>query len=77
MIIHSPSDIFGSLISDTEDFLGDLQSNREENIYNSARSSPAFSSHRNYRSESAQSSNAKKFDMLAMCPMQGHSKDKA
>lgn len=76
MFMHSPSDIFGSLISDTEDFIGDLQSNRGENIYSSARSSPALSPHPHFRSDSVQSSKTKKFDMSALCPMQGHSKDK-
>lgn len=71
MFMHSPSDVFGSLISDTEGFLDDLQSNRGENIYGSAISSPSFSPKPPFRSGSAKTKPKKTLsqDSEAMCPM--------
>lgn len=54
--MHSPSNIFGSLVSDTEDFFDDLQSHRDSigrNIYGSTGSSPAFSPTPPFRTNSA------------------------
>lgn len=45
VFMQSPSNIFGSLVSDTEEFFDDLQSHRDlmgRNIYESTASSPAF-----------------------------------
>lgn len=48
VFMHSPSELFGSLINDTEDFFEDLQIHRESssNIHSSI-STPAFSPKRN------------------------------
>lgn len=54
--MHSPSNVFGSLISDTEDFFDDLHSNRGSigrNAYGSTVSSPAFSPTPPFRTNSA------------------------
>jgi len=44
VFMHSPSDVFGSLISDTEDFLEDMQMNHRNslgaNVYTSSTPSP-------------------------------------
>lgn len=53
--MHSPSNVFGSLISDTEDFLDDIHSHRGSFGRNvgSAVSSPAFSPTPPFRTNSA------------------------
>lgn len=44
VFMHSPSELFGSLINDTEDFLDDLHTRREStNNLHSSLSTPAFS----------------------------------
>lgn len=54
VFMHSPSEIFGSLINDTEDFFEDLQIHRESahNLHSSV-STPAFSPKRASRSVSS------------------------
>lgn len=54
--MHSPSNVFGSLISDTDDFLDDLHSHRGafgRNACGSTVSSPAFSPTPPFRTNSA------------------------
>lgn len=53
--MHSPSDVFGSLISDTEDFLDELnhRTGLDRNVYGSSASSPAFSPTPPFRTNSA------------------------
>lgn len=56
VFMHSPSNVFGSLISDTEDFFDDLHSHRGSfgrNAYGSTISSPAFSPTPPFRTNSA------------------------
>lgn len=50
VFMHSPSELFGSLINDTEDFLEDLHTRREStNNLHSSLSTPAFSPKRQQR----------------------------
>lgn len=56
VFMHSPSNVFGSLISDTEDFLDDIHSHRGSfgrNACGSTVSSPAFSPTPPFRTNSA------------------------
>lgn len=49
VFMHSPSEVFGSLVTDTEDFFEDLQTRRDSNVnLNSIVSTPALSPPRNY-----------------------------